>query len=148
MEPWTKHIVLSQHQVVVLTCEVIFNTSYRMSRHPFPTLQVVEEICLEFIYGDHKEAPSIIESVTFVDLSKQGIGNQTPMIRCIIHFGIFDGVSRDKMQNLKVRCKTIPLMVNFTTRLGLLFRVVPESFILNTLFIFWRSRTPSPRKLG
>jgi hypothetical protein len=48
-----------------------------------------------------------------VDLSKQGIGNQSPKIRCIFHFGILDGLSRDKMQNPKVRCKTIVIYGQF-----------------------------------
>jgi len=70
-----KYIVLSQHQVAVFAYEATLSISYKMSRQPFLTLQVVEEICLEFVYGDHKEAPSIIESVMSVDLLKQGIRN-------------------------------------------------------------------------
>jgi len=80
MEPWAKHIMLSQHQVVVLTYEVILSISYRMTQDPlcsfssqlFPNTSSSREICLEFIYGDHKEALSDLENVMPVDLSKQG----------------------------------------------------------------------------
>jgi len=67
--------------VAVFAYEATLSISYRMSRHPFPTLQVVGQVCLGSIYGDHKGAPSIIESVIPVDLSKQAIRNRGPNIR-------------------------------------------------------------------
>jgi hypothetical protein len=154
MESQAKHLVLSQHQVVVLTCEAILNTPYRMSRHPLcsPPAQYSPNTAssrinlLGFIYGDHKEAPSIIGSVMPVDLLKQGIWNESPKIRYISTLEIFDGLPCDKMQNLKVRCKTIPIYGQFHRPLGLFSWEVFKNFHLDKLLVFLLTSHTSTNK--
>ena len=67
----------------------------------------------------------------------KALRNRGPKIRLIFHPGIYDGLSRDKMQNLKVRYNTIPLWSISQDPLVCFYRWCSRNFLLDKHFIFW-----------
>ena len=77
----------------------------------------------------------------------KAIGNRGPKIRLLFHRGIYAGLSRDKMQNLKIRCKTIPIYGQFHRPLGLFCWEVFKNFHMDRLLVFWLTSHTSTKKI-